>query len=329
VPRSLVVSCDLSRLHVERPVGPAVYAAFVLDLLSGGSDVEVTDGRGAAAADVILSLDGRFRAGRGQRTVTAVHDLGHLLERRGYGVREWLAQHWRVASAVRRSDHLLAPSEAVAFGLERYLRVPAGRITVLAPQPRAAFRRPPRERVEELRAALRLPTRYFLYVGTRARRKNLPLLADAWRLAAGRLNGDVGLVLAGPGGGPCLPGARDLGYVRLEQLPALLAGAIAWCNPSLYEGSAIGALEAMACGTPPLVAGTGAQARAVGTAGLVLDPHDPAEWAGALAAVAADDGLRARLANHALKAAAEVRETRPRWPESLRPALLAAPAAAT
>ncbi|HXM55083.1 MAG TPA: glycosyltransferase [Candidatus Dormibacteraeota bacterium] len=329
MPRPLVVSCDLSRLHVERPVGPAVYAAFVLDLLAGAGDVEVTDRRGVASADVILSLDGRFRAGRGQRTVTSVLDLGHLLERSGYGVREWLAQHWRVASAVHRSDHLLAPSEAVAFGLQRYLRVPAERITVLAPQPRPVFRRPPRERVEALRAALDLPPRYFLFVGSRARRKNLPLLAEAWRLAGARLGPGAGLVLAGPGGDGAVPGARDLGYVPLEHLPALLAGAIAWCNPSLYEGSAIGALEAMACGTPPLVAGTGAQARAVGTAGLVLDPHDPAAWADALAAIASDDGLRTRLAAYALKAAAEVRETRPRWPESLRPALLAAPAAAT
>ena len=312
---------------MERPAGPAVYASFVLDLLAGGGDVQVTDGRGAANADVILSLDGRFRAGRGQRTVTAVLDLGHLLERRGYGPGEWLAQHWRVASAVRRSDHLLAPSEAVAFGLERYLRAPAARITVLAPRPRPCFRRPPRERVEALRAGLGLPERYFLFLGSRARRKNLPLLAEAWRRAAPSLGSGVGLVLAGPGPGAGVPGARDPGWVALERLPALLAGAVAWLNPSLYEGAAIGAMEAMACGTPPLVAGTGAQARAVGTAGLVLGPHDADEWAAALAAVARDEQLRARLAAGSLKAAAELREAAPRW-EPVRSALLGAPAPA-
>jgi glycosyltransferase involved in cell wall biosynthesis len=274
----------------------------------------------------VLSLDGRFRAGRGQRIVTAVHDLGHLLERGGYGFGEWLGQNWRVASASRRSDHLLAPSDAIAFGLERYLGVSPARITVLPPRPRPEFRRPPRERVEELRRELGLPERYFLFMGARSRRKNLALLEAAWREASAALGADVGLVLAGPGRGG-VAGALDLGYVDLERLPPLLAGAIAWVNPSLYEGSAIGALEAMACGAPPLVAGTGAQARTVGTSGLVLNPHDAGEWAAALVAVAGDAPLRGRLASGSLKAAAELRESPPPA-EELRAALLGAVAAA-
>jgi glycosyltransferase involved in cell wall biosynthesis len=320
-----VLSCDLSRLKMERPVGAAVYAGYVLDLVAGVSDLRVVDGRGAADADVLVSLDGRFRAGRGQRTVTVVHDLGHLLQRSGYSRGEWLGQNWRVASAARRSDHLLAPSEAVAFGLERYLRAPAERITVLAPQPRPEFRRPPRERVEAVRRELELPDRYFLFAGARSRRKNLGLLEAAWRAASAELGPGVALVLAGPGSGG-VAGARDLGYVELDRLPALLAGAVAWVNPSLYEGSAIGALEAMACGAPPLVAGTGAQARAVGTSGLVLDPHDAGQWAAALVAVARDAQLRGRLASGSLKAAAELRETSPPVAE-LRAALLGAVAA--
>lgn len=276
--------------------------------------------REAGDADVILSLDGRFRAGRGQRTVTAILDLGHLVERSGYGAGEWLAQNWRVASAARRSHHLLAPSKAVAFGLDRYLRTPASRVTVLAPLPRPCFRRPAREQVAELRRDLGLPERYFLFVGSRKRRKNLGLLDAAWRAAAPSMGPDVDLVLAGPGAGG-MPGARDLGEVPLERLPALLAGAIAWLNPSLYEGTALGAQEAMACGTPPIVSGTGAQAHAVATAGLVLDPHDAREWAEAMVAMAAHAQLRARLASSALKAAAELRESPPKW-EDLRAALL-------
>lgn len=262
-------------------------------------------------ADVVLSLDGRFRATRAPRTVTAVLDLGHLFERRGYGRWEWLAQNWRVASAVRRSDHLLAPSDAVAFGLERYLRVPASRVTVVAASPGPGFRRPGREVVEGLRRELALPPRYFLFVGTRSRRKNLDLLARAWPAVAAELGPDAGLVLAGPGPGRLAAAAHDLGYVPLDRLPALVAGAIAWVNPSFYEGSAVGALEALACGTPALVAGTGALPKAVDGAGLILDPRDPGEWAKALIAVATREDLRARLAVAALKAAAEIRESPP------------------
>ena len=295
---------------MERPVGPAVYATFVLGLLERSGEIELLRGREAGRADVILCLDGRFRVARTQRTVTAILDLGHLFERGGYGRREWLEQNWRVASAVRRADHLLAPSEAVRFGLERYLRVPADRIAVLAPTPPADFRRPPREQVDEVRSALGLPVSYFLFVGTRSRRKNLGLLAEAWRAAAARLPDAPGLVLAGPGSGG-VPGALDLGYVPADRLPALIAGALALVNPSLYEGSARGVQEAMACGTPALVAGTGAMPRAVGMAGLILDPHDVAQWAQALEVVARDGALRSRLSVAGLKAAADLRASGP------------------
>jgi glycosyltransferase involved in cell wall biosynthesis len=304
---------------MERSAGPAVYAGFVVDMLSACPDVELVDASGAPGADVVLCLDGRFRARRAQRTVTAVLDLGHLLERRGYGPPEWLAQNWRVASAAHRSDHLLAPSLAVADGLERYLRVRPARVSVLEAPPRPAFRRAAREQVQALRRDLRLPERYFLFVGSRRRRKNLGLLAAAWPGVSARLGARVGLVLAGPGSGS-VPGALDLGYVDVERLPALIAGAVAWLSPSLYEGSPTGALEAMACGTPPLVAGTGAQPRAVGTAGLVLHPHDAGEWAAAMIAIAGDGDLRSRLSAASLATAARVRAAGPRW-EALRAAL--------
>jgi len=239
-----------------------------------------------------------------------VSDLGHLLDRRGYGTREWLLQNWRVASAARRSDQLVVPSTAVRFGLERYLGIAAARVTVFEALPRVGFRRRPRAEVEAVRAGLGLPERYLLFVGARSRRKNLGLLDRAWALARRRPGSEVGLVLAGPGRGG-VSGAVDLGYVDADQLPALISGATAWVNPSLYEGSAIGVLEAISCGTPALVAATGASAHAVGRAGIALPPHDPKAWAEAIVAVVTGDELRASLVAAGLKAAAELRSSPP------------------
>jgi glycosyltransferase involved in cell wall biosynthesis len=303
------IACDTSRLALERPAGPAVYALAVLEALRSTGEVEIV-GADRPDAAVVLSLDGRRRGRRGQRSVTAVLDLGHLLERRAYGPVAWLAQNWRVASASRRSDHLLAPSSSVEFGLGRYLGTPAARVTVFEARPGPRFRRRPKEEVEALRRSLGLPERYLVFVGTRSRRKNLGLLGRAWAVARRRLGAEVGLVLAGPGQGG-VAGARDLGYVDGERLPALLSGALAWACPSLYEGSAVGAWEAVSCGAPPLVAAAGALPRAVGRAGVTLDPHDTEAWTEAMVAVVANRDLRASLIAAGLKAAAELRAARP------------------
>jgi glycosyltransferase involved in cell wall biosynthesis len=288
----------------------AAYATALLDLLRAMGGVTIVGGARASHAHVILSVDGRFRSGRGQRTVSVVSDLGHLLDRRGFVPREWLLQNWRVASAARRSDHLVVPSAAVRIGLERYLGTAPARVSVFEARPNSTFHRRSRSEVEALRASLALPERYLLFVGTRSRRKNLGLLSDAWALARSQLGPEVGLVLAGRGRGG-VPGARDLGYVDAGMLPSLMSGAVAWVNPSLYEGSAIGAWEAISCGAPALVAATGASARAVGRAGVVLDPHDPHAWAEAIVAVATRSDLRAALAAAGLRTAVELRSSQP------------------
>lgn len=275
-----------------------------MEALAGLEGVERV--REGSQADVVLFLDGRFRPAPDRLTMTAVLDLGHLFRPRVYGLFEWLRQNWRVASAARRSDLVLAPSEAVRWGLQRRLGLHPQRVVVFEALPEVAFRRRSWQEVEELRAHLHLPERYFLFVGTRSRRKNLAMLARAWQRAQPQLEAQIGLVLAGKGKGG-IPGALDLGYVPAEQLPALISGALAWVGPSLYEGSALGALEALCCGTPALVAAAGAPARAVEEGGLMLDPNDEKDWAEAMVALVREPRLRARLSAGALRVAGKLR----------------------
>ena len=302
----LPLACHLPPADGRPPSGALLYARYVQQRLrESGRVVPAPD----AAAEAILSLDGRFRAGRGQPTVTAVFDLGHLTARRAYPAPLWLRQNWRVASAARRSDRILVASTALRAGLAAHLGVKESRVIVLEPLPASALTRAPLAKVKRLRADLGLPERYFVFVGSRGKRKNLALLGRAWREVCSRLDDSVGLVLAGPerGGLPGLSRVLDIGYVGGENLPALLSGAIAYLNPSLYEGSGIGAQEAMACGTPAIVAPTGALPRAVDAAGIVLDAFDAAAWADALQALATRPALRAELSRTALRLTAERR----------------------
>jgi glycosyltransferase involved in cell wall biosynthesis len=96
-----------------------------------------------------------------------------------------------------------------------------------------------------------------------------------------------------------LPGAPGrvvfAGEPSDAELAALMAGAAAYCLPSLYEGFGLTVLEAMACATPVVVSDRGALPELVGEAGLVVAP-EAAPVAGALRAVLCDPPRAAALA---------------------------------
>lgn len=95
-----------------------------------------------------------------------------------------------------------------------------------------------------------------------------------------------------------LPGAPGR-VVLLQDLPEealadVMAGAAAFCLPSLMEGFGLTALEAMSCGVPVVVSDRGSLPEVAGDAGLVVPPTVDAV-AGALAEVLADPGRAAEL----------------------------------
>jgi glycosyltransferase involved in cell wall biosynthesis len=75
-------------------------------------------------------------------------------------------------------------------------------------------------------------------------------------------------------------------------LPVLYSMAEFLFFPSVYEEFGIPTVEAMACGTPVVVSKTGALPELAADAGLLVNPHDPAEMADALYRMWTDDELR-------------------------------------
>ncbi|HEU5242476.1 MAG TPA: glycosyltransferase, partial [Ornithinibacter sp.] len=69
--------------------------------------------------------------------------------------------------------------------------------------------------------------------------------------------------------------------------------------PSHSESFGLVAVEAQACGTPVVAANVGGLPTAVGSAGVLVDGHDTADWATAIAGVALDPERRARLSRAA------------------------------
>jgi glycosyltransferase involved in cell wall biosynthesis len=102
---------------------------------------------------------------------------------------------------------------------------------------------------------------YLAYCGRREPLKGTPLLLDYWA-AFRRLTGrDVKLVLTGSGPvtppDGMAPHIVDLGYVDDAAKRAVMAGAVAFCHPSVNESLSIVLLEAWQQDTPALVHASG------------------------------------------------------------------------
>jgi glycosyltransferase involved in cell wall biosynthesis len=224
-------------------------------------------------------------------TIT-IHDLATL---RFAGVKqESQKRHFgtTVARSARQATRLIAVSRATAddvashygVGKDSVRVVPNGVDEIFTPGDRAAALASVRERW-----GIERP--FVLHVGAIEPRKGLDVLIDAAALAA-RENAGWRVVMAGlPGfeGEPIETKARQsgacdlLGAVTDGELLDLLRAAGALAAPALYEGFGIAPLEAMACGTPAVVAADGGGLEEIsGPAALVVDERTPTAWRTAL-----------------------------------------------
>jgi glycosyltransferase involved in cell wall biosynthesis len=207
--------------------------------------------------------------------------------------------------AVRRAARLITVSEATRDDLARWLGVPAGRVRVIPNGVGPHFR--PADDPAGLGARLGklgLAPPYWLFVGNPLPHKNVPRLLDA---CAGLPATTGPLVLAGvrAAARPALERAIEARALRDRavilpplpeaELPPLYQGATALALVSLWEGFGLPALEAMACGTPVVVADRGGVAEVVGEAGLRVDPTNVDALREALYNLAVSAPLRAAL----------------------------------
>jgi glycosyltransferase involved in cell wall biosynthesis len=170
----------------------------------------------------------------------------------------------------------------------------------------AALPVPPAPREAPIPSLIGRP--FIAAIGTLERRKNLPILVEAFGLLAAE-HDEILLVLAGADGDdrPAINGAIDAldpaAARRVVMTGRIDEGARSWllrraavlAYPSLDEGFGFPLLDAMQVGVPIAASNRGSIPEVCGAAGLLSDADDAIALAGNLAAAILDDSVRDRL----------------------------------
>ena len=254
----------------------------------------------AGSADVAVGTEWLHPRQRRGLHVSIVHDLIPLRFPE-HATSASIRMHAAKLDDVRRSDLVCCNSAATARDVAELLGVRPERLVVARPGVADRFWRaaPAADPPAGDRPAI-------VSICTLEPRKNLVGLVEAFARLR-RRRPEAALVLVGAtgwGGDPVAERTRALGlephvvrtgYLSDERVAEVLAGARAFCLPSLFEGFGMPVPEAMAAGVPVVASSHPSLDEAAGEAALRADPQDADALADALESAAFDEALRPRL----------------------------------
>jgi glycosyltransferase involved in cell wall biosynthesis len=246
------------------------------------------------------------------RQVVTVHDVAVLDHPEWYNPRFAAWYRWMTPCLVRRASHIMAVSEFTKRCLIDTTGVNQSRVTVVPNGVDDRFSQRSAEEIALTVGKLGIPSpNYVLSLATLEPRKNLAGQLAAWERCISFIPDNVWLVVSGAQGKERVfrdtqirnvpPRVHFTGYVPDEDLPALYTGATGFLYPSFYEGFGLPVLEAMSCGSVPIVSRTTAPQELAGDAGIAVNPHDHGSIASAIVKVVMEVGCREELSRRATR----------------------------
>lgn len=237
------------------------------------------------------------------------------------------------ARVLRDASRVIVCSRAVAESARRRLHVPPERLAVvrLAVDDELRAAADDTDALAAYRAKADLPPRYLAFVGRFDARKDIATLLRS--LALLNSHGTASAAATGNGNGAAAAppafvfglehaaesdfdratrlveahGVRDsvriVAVAAATEKAAILTGAEGAVQPALSDATALGALEALSLGVPVVCSRSGALPETVGSAGIVVEPRNPARMAAALEAMWAGGSLAQQLRRQARRRA--------------------------
>lgn len=218
-----------------------------------------------------------------ERGVATVHDLSVLLYPETHPAERVLAFETGFQKTLDQARMLITDTEAVRQELITMFAISPDRIKSVSLGTPSILSSPD---LALLRQFGLQPKKYILCVSTFEPRKRIDCLVRAFLELPLAMREQTPLVLAGARGwrGEALDtlieqSAKDgtikrLGFVSDPVLGALYASAQLFIYPSIYEGFGLPVVEAMAYGTPCLIADTPCLIEVAKGAAMIVDPDD-------------------------------------------------------
>ncbi|MBZ1350068.1 glycosyltransferase family 4 protein [Alcaligenaceae bacterium LF4-65] len=232
---------------------------------------------------------------------------------------EWSSGRFRGAKnalwkkAISWADHIITISEHSKQELCMWTGVAAERISVIPLGVDARwFREVTAEEFALVRAKFKLPSQYFISVGTLQPRKNVGGVIAAHRAMSLAQRKQTPLVIVGRAGWKCEEEIKQieadaqtgtivwLQQVSDAELLPILKAARALLFPSLAEGFGLPVLEGFAAQVPVITSTTTSLPEVAGTAALAVEPTDVDALSEAMRRVLDDHALHASLQQHGL-----------------------------
>lgn len=258
--------------------------------------------RRVSGVDLFHGLDVDLPAAQRGATVSTVHDMSAFDTPWAMSRVRALGERRLLGRSLGRADEIIAVSEFTAERVHALVGREC-RVIPLAPAPWA--RVPSDAEVSAVRKKYDLPERCVFQLATLEPRKQPGLVADALRTLPGSV---PPLVLAGARtDSPERPaGSIGLGYVDLEDVPALYRAATVVAYASSYEGFGLPPVEAMACGAVVVASDAGAIRESTDGGALVVESGDVSSWAEALRGAIGDEDARSALLARGAQRSAEL-----------------------
>jgi glycosyltransferase involved in cell wall biosynthesis len=251
--------------------------------------------------------------------IVTVHDvIGLAYPSNQKGASRFYWSRW-LPAALGRARRLVASSESTRRDIERFLKIPENKISVVPLHVSSFFRKlNDKGRITAVLEKYGLGSGpFFISVGTLEPRKNLINLLRACESLRGQNRLDFDLVIAGKPGTAqkelvsfikergLQSRVKILGYASDEELAGLYNAAMGLVCLSLYEGFGLTVLEGMSCGISGVVSKRSSLPEVAGDAAILVDPENTDEIAEALNTYASDATLRRRLGEAALQRSRE------------------------